>query len=481
MKFTKKKILTLIILIIIFLIVYSPHLNNPFPIHIDEYHHITEAIKLKNGEYILKGTGVELGFHFFLLIISYLTNLTLTYKFLPAIWALISAITLFYIVKFKTKNLKNSYLIAIFSIIFFVSIKSNTNITGLWFFTPLTFSIPFIFLYIYLFSEGIQKQNKKLITASLIIIVFLIPIHSISVLFAIPFLIIYSLSNTNYINYLKREYKFFSIFIAVPILGILLYSQIMDLTIINSIKLLLVQLQFKQGWGVLELKNSFLELYSPIGYILAIMGFLYIISSRTKFKKYLIYILWPITLLAYILIFRLTGISPLSPYQRNLYYFAISLPFLSSLGLYSIIKIIKIKISNKTFYKTISLILIIAILILTFQSYYKIPENIRLYKTIDNNNYQALQFLSQFPPSKVMATAKISTAIFPITNKHKPVATLFFYGDRQQVENFFRSTDCQTKNQIITQNKVSYILSEKPINCNWEIIYNKNNNIIYKV
>jgi len=478
------KYLFIITLIFIFLLIYSPHFKNPYPIHIDEWHSITESIKLKeNG--LTKGLqATKIGFYIILASLSYLTNLILVYKFLPAIWALISAITLFYIVKSKTSNLKSSFLVAILSIIFFASIKSNANLTGLWFFTPLTFSIPFIFLYIYLFSEGIQRQNKKFILISLIIMLLLIPIHAVSVLFAIPFLLIFSLFHFDYI---KKERKFFSLFLLIPILGILLYSYLMDLTLINSTKSIFEQIQFKHGWGVLELKNSFFELYSPIGYLLAIFGLLYMVFNNSK--KYLIYILWPITVLIYIIIFKLTGTSLLSPYQRNLYYLAISLPFLSGLGTYNILRLIrkqtnKMKNKNKkTINKIISLILIISILFLTFNSYYQIPENIKLYKTIDNNNYQALQFLKDRPnptESKVMAPAEISTAIYPIT-KLEPVATLFFYGNRNQVEIFFRSTDCQTKNQIITNNQVSYVLSETSINCNWEIIYNKNNNIIYKI
>ena len=70
--------------------------------------------------------------------------------------------------------------------------------------------------------------------------------------------------------------------------------------------------------------------------------------------------------------------------------------------------------------------------------------------------------------------------MYPVS-KHPPLATLYFYGDRNILDRFFETDDCNTKNQIISENKVSYILSEKSIECNWEIIYNKKNNIIYKI
>ena len=330
----RKKYILITILILIFLLILSPRINNPYPTHIDEWHHITESIKLdyKSPTGL---TAAKAGFHYVLLILGSLTNLILVYKFLPALWVILTALILFHIIKNQTNHLKHSFLIAITTIIFFASIKSNANLTGLWFFTPLTFSIPFIYLYIYLFSKGIQEQNKKLIIYSLAIMIFLIPIHSISVLFAIPLLTIYLLSN---LNYLKKEYKFFLIFLLIPIIGIIFYMQIMNLGFMPAIADILSQLQFKHGWGVLEANNSPFELYSPIGYILAILGVFYLTTNKENLKKYLIHLIWPITILISILIFKQTGVSYLSPYQRNFYYFAISLPFLSALGLYYLIK-----------------------------------------------------------------------------------------------------------------------------------------------
>ncbi len=477
-----EKGLLLIALVLTFLLVYSPHFSNQFPIHIDEWHHITESIKLKNG--IQKGlSSTELGFHFILSIISYFADIVLIYKFLPALFALLSCLILFFIIKNKTSNLENSFMIAIFSIIFFASIKSNVNLTGLWFFTPLTFSIPFIYLYMYFFSEGIIKQNNKFILVSLVIMIFLIPIHSISVLFAIPILLIFSLFHLNYI----KKQPFFLIFLLIPVVGLILYSRVMDLTILNSVKDLLFRLQFKSDWSVLEIKNSFLEVYSLVGYLLAIIGFVYITSSKEKFQKYSIYVIWPIIILIYILIFKLTNISFLSPYQRNLYYLTLSLPFLSSLGLYAVLKVIKIQTSKIVYkdeyfrekiFKIICFLFILLIIFLTFKSYFYISNDIKLYKVISKDDYEALKFLSSLKKSKVIATPEISTAIFPISN-HEPLATIYFYGNSSVSYKFFNS-NCNTKNQIIDNYNISYILSENPIDCNWDIIYSKKD-IIYRV
>ncbi len=314
--------------------------------------------------------------------------------------------------------------------------------------------------------------------------IILIPIHSISVLFSIPFLIIYCFFNY---KYFLKQYKFFLIFILIPLIGILFYSFIINISLINSlpqlIQHLIQQLQFKQGWGVLEIKNSFLELYSPIAYLLAIMGIIFILLSKSHFKKYLIYILWPIILIISILIFRLTGVSYLSPYQRNLYYLMISLPFLSAFGLYKILRLIKIqtnKLNSKTIFKIISIILIILILLFTFKSYFITPPELKLYKTINNDNYQALKFLTDFPASKIITPPDISPAVFPVSG-HTPLATIYFYGNQKDNNKFFNSKDCNTKDQIIKKHNIKYVLSKQSINCNWTLIYKNKNNFIYKI
>ena len=489
-----RQVLIIIVLTFTFFLVYIPHLDYPFPRHVDEWHHITEAIKLEKGEYSGGATGYRIGFHILLLLLSKITNLVLIYQFLPAIWAVISALVLFYVVYKKTNK---QFSIALLAMIFFASIKSNVNITGLWFFTPLTFSIPFIFLYVYFFTEGIEKHNRKFILLSLAIMILLLFIHSISVLFAIPFLLIYSLFN---FRYLKKEWKFFLIFLIIPIIGILFYKFIWEVPFEFLIRDLIKALQFKRGWGVLELDNSFFELYSLMGYILAVVGlvlisrlYIYTIANqgsrakrevlifrhRENVKKYLAYGLWPITVLTSIMIYKKTGISYLSPYQRNLYYFALSLPILSAFGLDYLLKIVKKSIIRtslteveKEFLKRIFFVLIfIVVIFFTFKSYLKVPSQVALYQVIDNGEYQALLFLSNIPEkSVVMALPRISEALYPISG-HKPVATYIFYGKRADAERFFLSEDCETRQQILDRYKVKYVLSKLKIDCGWKLIY----------
>lgn len=478
----KKKIIKILILLavctITFLLVFTPHYNYRFPRHVDEWHHITESIKLEQGENTQGIQNIEIGFRVFLIIVSQFTNIILFYRFLPAIWAVLSALTLFYVAYKKT----NKFSIGIFAMLFFAFIKSNVNISGLWFFTPLTFAIPFIFLYIFFFTEGLEKQNKKFILASLAIMLFLLPIHAISVLFAIPFLFIYSLF---YYKYLKKEWKFFSLFLLIPIIGIILYSIIMKISITLAINSIINALKFQWGWGVLELNNSFFELYGFIGYALAFIGVFSILIFQKNRRKWLAYILWPITLLIMIFIYKQTGISYLVPYQRNLYYFAISLPLLSSIGLYSLLVYIKININkitnNKKTNKIIKNIIILIIILITFflmiHGYFTISKNIGIYETINEEDYTALKHLSTLSKGKVLAPLLISPAVYPVS-KQEPIASFYFYGDDSIIRGFFKSRDCETKQKIIDKYKIKYILTREVIDCNWHEEYN-NNTYIY--
>lgn len=475
----KKKEIFLIILvcIFVFLIVYSPHFKNRFPLHLDEWHHITEAIKLGNGEYVFQGRqgyitqGFEIGFHSFILVLSKLFDIIFAYQYLAALFAVFSSLVLFYVVFKKTGN----FLIGISSMIFFASIKSNANILGLNFFTPLTFAIPFIFLYVYFFTEGLEKQNKKYILISIFIMTFLLFFHSVSVLFSLPFLFVYSLF---YLSYIKKEYKFFLWFLIIPIIGSIFYIYMEHVSVIGFLGKFLSDLQFKKGWGVYEYNNSFFEIYSLTGYILAFLGLYEIIFFGENRKKYIPYILWPFFSLISILIFRIFQVSFLSPYQRNLYYLAIGLPILSAFGLKSILRIVKDDLKKlnltekkeKITKKVIFIAIFCIIIFLIFFSYYKTPELVKIYHTIDESDYNAISYLSQYPNATVMAPLLMAPAIYPISG-HTPVGTIWFYGDSTAVESFYSSTSCIDAEEILKKYDVKYIITRTQFKCNWTNIY----------
>lgn len=483
-----RSILLIFALVIVFTLVYSPHFNYPFPFHVDEWHHLEQAKKIINGEYAWGQGTLEAGFQYFLAGLFRCFDLVLAYKFLPAVWAVFSSLALF----FTARRLTGNFQIALLSIFFFASIKSDVNVLGLWFFTPLTFAIPFIYLYLYCLAEGINRQNKKLILAGLAIMLALLPFHAPSVLFALPLLAIYCLINW---RYLLKEWKFFSLFLLLPIFGIIFYKFNFNLPWPNLLRQLFEQLQFKKGWGVLELANPLTSTYSLIGYALAIIGALAIIWYKQT-KQYLLFLLWPGLMLLWIVIYRLTDISFFSPHQRNLYYLTLGLPLLSAFGLYFLLSnapILAKKILPNNFpaQKThkiskIAIILIIGLAgFLTFKDYYAIPAQVDLYQVIDETDYQTLKWLKDTSAGDAVGLPFISTAMYAISD-HQPIANLSFnqlwFGDI--AEDFYLKYDCAQKQLAIDESnmhfKIRYVVSPIPIGCGWRLIYQQGN-FIYQL
>jgi len=471
----KKSRIALIALVCIgiFLLVYFPHFNYKYPLHVDEWYHISETLKLKNDNYVVTGGTFRIGFDLFLLPLSYIFDLVKIYQYFPAIWAVLTALVLFWVVNKKSGN----FYLALLSMIFFASLKSNVNLQGLWFFIPSVFVFPFIFFYVYLFAEGVERQNKKYILWSLGLMLIVLLVHSVSLFFALPFLFVYSLFNYKYI---LKEWKFFSSFLLIPLAGIIFYSLVRDIGIFESLSKIFYELQFPYGRMPLELNNSFYEVYSPVGYLLACLGIFFLIYLKKS--KYLVYLLWPLLTLFSILLFKMFGVSFFAPYQRTMYYFAISLPILSAFGVYYLLKVKDKYIRKENWKKWVGFIIIAVILILTFYSYNNIPAGVQVYHLIEDNDYDSLLFLKNYSIGRVMAPLDISMASYAIAGEPS-VGALYFYGIKKKTKEFFSSNssnNCTQQNKILRQFNVSYVLAEKPIDCNWTLIYNKTN-LIYNV
>lgn len=473
----KKRELILVIAVCVFtfLIAYFPHYSYHLPLHIDEWKQLGEARSIVDSGLKVENThNLEIGFNIILAFLYKIADPIQIYQYLPVIWAVLSALVLFFVVYKKTDR----FYMALFAMIFFASIKSNSNLTGLWFFTPLTFSIPLIFLYVYYFTEGIEKDNRKYLVISFLLMIILIPIHAISILFALPFLLIYCIIKRKDL-YKRKEIFIFPLLIVI--LGLIFYILANDFSISKNIFGLLSQLSFKKGWGVLELNNSPFEIYSLMGYILAAFGIFAIIYKKES-KKYLAYLLWPLTLIIMIAIFKITDYSYLSPYQRNMYYLAISLPLLSAVGLYNLLLIIKSSLKKSGSKKVIATILVLVCLItifFTFLKYDDIPQQISIYHLITNDDYKALQYLNALNKSTIIAPEDIGSATYAVSGQ-TPLATIYFDNtnkSKQDVNKFFTSPDCTTKQKIIKRYKVEYVLSRYNLDCNWTILYDKNDYI----
>jgi hypothetical protein len=463
-RLNKFQIILLILgLAAIFLLVYSPSFSTPFPKHFDEWQHINYALSLGRGEYPWqKLPNFSLGFHFFLYGISQIADLVQVYKFIAPTWAVLAALTLFFVVYIISGR---NFLLAFSAIIFFGSIKSNINLLGLYFFVPLSFSIPFIFLFIFFFIRGLEKENKKYLLLSFLIMLFLIPVHATSVIFALPILLI---SCVLYYKYIKKEFRFFLIFLLIFLLGLFFYSFVRGLAVIDSLGILIKELHFRGGLGRAEVFNdSLTTTYSIAGGVLAGIGFLIILWMRKK--ELYPYIIWPLYLLLMILIFRMTDISYLSPYHRNFYYFTISLPLLSAFGLSWIINTLTSRFKRINF-KFIAVPVLIIAMFFSFISYGKEdPRRPSYAELLTVNDYQDLIFLAQFSRGKALVHPSLSVVAAPIT-EHKIVGEFFDEFGREHVWEFFDSDDCHFKDALIKVYKIDYLISSQESPCGYKLL-----------
>src|SRR3989344_8237232 len=253
--------LTLIsLLLFVFLLVYSPHFSYKYPLHVDEYHHIAKAINfienkelniVPNYQHQPYSPNLEPGFTIFLSLLAFAKlDIILFYKFLPAIFAALAAFILFHLMLHITKN----FYLAISSIVFFSSLKSNINLHGLWFFTPLTFAIPLIFLFILLFLKTLDSKNKKLLASSILILLVIFTIHPTSAVLVYIITFLYLL--------IKKDFKKNILFLVIlpPLIMFLLLILLKDAQhpIIN---LVLDWLILEEGWGYIEIKYLLPALY----------------------------------------------------------------------------------------------------------------------------------------------------------------------------------------------------------------------------
>ncbi|MFA5023075.1 MAG: hypothetical protein WC385_01835 [Candidatus Paceibacterota bacterium] len=488
---SKIKWLILVLTLAVFgLIIFWPHLSYPFPFHVDEWHHLTEAKRLANpGEYFnwlqaepgRATSGLEIGFQVLLLFLSKIFNIISIYKFLPALWAIFSGLALFFVA--YQKSFKNFFL-AWLALIFFMAIRTNANLTGLWFFTPLSFAFPFIFLYTYFLSEGILMANKKYLLSGFFIMLALLIFHPLSVLFSLPIFVIFVAINYRQVIKLKWIGLAGGIIIVA---GIGFFALIFGENLFVALKHIISLLSFPRGWGVLELNNSLFELYPWPAWLWAIIGTIYLVHRDPR--RYSFYLIWPAFLLGSTLFYRLVGISYFSPFQRNLYYLTLALPFLSGCGLYyftqkTLPRWLTTWPNQKIASRVISGTLIIVTFFVIFVGYYNLPKQSLLYRVITPDDYATLQFLAKEPKTIVMGTPFIGTALVALTD-HEPVGAINFYGQRQPVENFYLRGDCAEKRKIIesTGAKIVYWPKAlKPLDCPWlKLVHNASSSKLFTV
>jgi len=486
---------TVILMIFLtFSLVYSVHFDYRYPFHVDEWQHIAQAVKIIDIQDVNAGNpyfknfpqfrDIESGFHIFLAELFLLTGAdpVLFYKYLPAIFASISAFMLFLFILKLTEN----FYISVFGMIFFASLKSNINILGLWFLVPMTFSIPLIYLSFMALINGLEKNRPIFLFIFGIISLSIIIIHPVSLTFMIPIVFFYSL--IRYKTVLQNIWNIIPLLIAsLLIVSALFFNYFWKNSVSDTIDYMYNTFVFKHGWGIVEINYSLSEFYGTTSLILAIIGLILSVKKRLWMP-----ILWSISTLSLLYMFTTFGFSVLAPYQRILYYNSLGFVTLSAMGLYLIIILIHNALKNiipnfpyrESFINILLIVLMTSLLYGIFSNYYKTPDNLGVYKVINDDAYNAIKQLENYGNNNIiLADSWISTAIYPISKNYVVSFTpAHLWGEKlDDVDIFLENSSCSRTDRIAKKFRVDFILARNEIRCeNFENIYDKKT-YIYEV
>ncbi len=515
-------------LLFTFFLQYGIHSDYDFPFHTDEWQHLARAVQIMDtqtipdvdpyyNKYPIGEMDLEIGFHVFLAEFYILSNQdpVLFYKFFPAIFAVLASLMLFLLVRKITKN----FYAGILSVLFFASLKSTIGILGVWFFVPLSMDFMFIFLFFYLYIEGMRKNSAIFLFFSVLIISAIALIHPQSASWIYPVIILYLLLfciryilKINLANILKFKSAIFGniLLFSLPFLSFIYFFKILwkgsfETTLDFFLKEFIIFRGCPAERGICE-PNFIPDFYGTIAFILAIVGLVYLIYKFIKNKEddkfnSLLLLAWIFGLLLLIstlyvepigkFVASLMGIQ-YSPFNlltgsiRLFYETFLCLAALSGIGLYAIIKFIYVRIASTNLNQRqksivfISLTLVTGILIFAsvFNDYYDLK--VKIYKDIDNDDYKAIKWIEKnFGQYNIIfARSHISETIYPISKNYVVAITqhagIPTTGERNNDVYSFFMGDCNTKKQILEKYGANLVIEKYPIKCDFlEEIYNE--------
>jgi hypothetical protein len=465
----KKLILLIPLLVIVFILTYGPHFDQPLPIHLDEWAHIGSVAEI--DEQGPSSLGTESGFDIILWIISFFTNLIAIYKFLPAINAVLISLVLFYFMRKKF-----NFWVGFLSIFFLASLRTNINVLGLRFYVPIMAAIALDYLCLFYLEESVKEKNPRKMFLSVLLLFLIAFIHQSS--FLVVFLVVLIYLCLNYRFVVKNKYCL------LPFILLILPAALAFKALTHNF-VYLIDFFKSLIWGPLYQAqinfNPFL-FYGILSSIFAAVGY-YISYKKKTLLPFRIYIIIP---LINLFMFLFTNFTILSSYQRYLYHFMIAAIPLSAVGFYYSMVFVKdyLKRYNSSFsYVTVSLLICISVFVI-FSGYHETVPGSEVSSIITQDEYEALKTLETYPAGDVLAPMRLGITVRAILKDSKSSTTLYYVGRKEKLDQFYYG-NCSTKKEIIDRGELDYfkyIFSKTPIECNFtEQIYQSGDNFIYKI
>jgi hypothetical protein len=479
----------------------------PFPLHSDEWAHISWSLALKSGlrdfnPYLgIPAQDREFGFHMFLAaLFSLPMNPVLFYKFLAPLMLVVNALIIFWLAQRLTDN----YWIGILSAVFFAALKSNVNILGNWFFTPLTFSLPLIFLYLAVFPK-VLREKSSLVWAIFSGLIFFLALVIYPFAAVVMALVSVAFSAVQYKIWMKRKNEIV-FFVAVCAAAVILFAKLHFWTgsIAGTFANLAGELSFRSGWTAVEYEYSLPGIYGMYALALAFIGAYYLArlvngtrpgsvrAEKIDPNSMRILLLWPFVHFIIFVIFLIFKVSFFLPYQRNLFYLMVSMAPLSGAGLFWICSQ-AYSISGRLWfhrkrhipgrYLLVGIIAAVSMAFIFF-SYYKVqPEAFSLQKIITPQQYDALAYVkANYPGSTVLADPFLSLAAYPVAGARALcLVNSNLDGKNSGLYSRFIGSGCQEKMDILANESKVLVLAGQDFSCpELKIVFRKGNAFVYE-
>jgi hypothetical protein len=489
LKFEKRHILIILILIATFTITYSPHFNYEYPIHADEFYFVGKITQtIDNSKYIFtdpisrerwKESNVfQMGAYTLGSEIFLLTGLDpfTDFRFLAAIFACLTSFVLF---TFAYK-MTNSFYAGIFAMIFFASLKSNVNILGPIFFVPFNICFPLIFLFFYYFTK--IHEGKKFFFIFITLFITTLFIHAALFLFSLPILLIYEISRGG-----KAKKAFLISFILIIlILCSYVFLDYKSQPAYNKMKFSEITKEIIKTKLVYEDQNKityeWYTFYGIMASLLAIIGIVICIKRHSRS----ILLFWSIISLAIIYFNKFFGFTPIIRFERLMFYTILGLITLSAIGLEYLVSI-----SIKHFKKRKSLILFLILwlgLIFAgiFYNYFEKQAMVTTFHYINDKEYDALLWIKdKYGTENIIITPSgLNYAVYPSTKNYAfchQFEDCKWYGVKEFYANI---TDCDKNYDFLKKYNfdADLIIHNNEVNCSHlKLVYNNSPVLIYEV
>jgi hypothetical protein len=484
-----KTLLLLAALTLTFYITYKVHLTRPYPLHVDEWQHMAMARCTIEGGRICSVNpyfsdepallNLEGGFHAMVSMLSIVggTDLVRNHRFMPALFACISAAILFAAVRRR-----NTFLAAFFSAVFMASVRSNINVLGFMFFTPLTLAIPLIYALFLTVPEAVAKARDGFLIASTAVWGGIALIHPPSALILVPATVLYGVLEWRNVFLHWRFYlKSGAVILLVSSLIFLAaweyrikptYVQSYGIKNADDFTLLSKLVSFGKKVRHVDIDYDLIDFYGRTQAVLALLGLAIAIRRREWFTA-----LWPATMLVWLEVTAASDTQVLVYYQRMFYYALISLVPLAGIGAGTLVGFFDTTLRSDRFKagaKRGLLLLVVAVAVgyiisSSFENYFVMHPKAPLYNIMDESEYLILSKLEQNhgEGNVVYADKWTSVIVYPVTgNKVVHMVTANLWGrDENDLDNAFSKMTCDEKKDFTRRYKVDFMLTRSRLNC----------------